>query len=764
MFKFFTNRLDTTRADRARDKGNWNAASQLYRQILDIDGNLPHIWVQYGHSLKESGNVDGAIEAYKRALKIDDTQPDSWLQLGHALKLSKAHAEAESAYVRALTLAPTSTDIRRELLGMGWSPRQVQNIYKKRNRAEPSIDLALFGDLTVVFDVSDLCNYFANARVPTGIQRVQINIITSLLSSVSKGQRVHVVCFTTDSDNWVEIEPKLLLRLADLSIESGDLDEPVWRKTLTDLRWELDVGVPFAFPAGSALVNLGTSWWLNNYFLRVREAKAQYGIKYIPFIHDLIPVMTPEHCTPELTKDFINWLLGVFQHADGYLVNSNATAADLVKVAAILGFPPPDFSVIKLDGDCRTVAGKLEQSHTPKTAPSLVQSILDGGEYILFVSTIESRKNHLLAFDAWLLLLKTRGKRNTPALICVGNPGWLVDAALARLESSTLLKNRVRILSKVSDEELAALYRNSLFTLYPSSYEGWGLPVTEALCFGKIPLISRVSSLPEAGGVFAEYFNVHSVEDLVEKLTRLLDDGAYRKTLEERIRREFQPRPWAAISEQVAREVNHICESNPGKRLVTTVPSQDSSRGFIVETGRYYSLARNTETSIYLGMTNGEIFRMGHGWAMPDDWGNWLCETIAKLKIRLPGLAEREHIFYIGLLGLPAESQKSVRYEIKISPGTSISRGVLQTGQTRWVKLPIHHVLSDDNILTVTIVSDISCALADVTNGVDKRNVSLGVYGFGVARADDIAQRLDFIEALQFGCLDRLSGRPNDAP
>lgn len=526
----FSNGNGTERADRARDRREWTTAAHLYRELLDKDADQPHIWIQHGHALKESGNLAGAIESYRRALKLDESQSDFHLQLGHALKLAGGKREAEASYLRALELEPESPNVRLELLGMGWTPRQIRSAIRSGNRSESTLDPALFVGLTVVFDVSDLLNYFTNARLPTGIQRVQINIITSVLSTTNAPENVRIACFTPASDTWVEISSQLFMRLADLAIVSGDLDDPSWQAAMTELRCELELGLPFDFPFNAALVNLGTSWWLKNYFLMVREAKAKYGIRYIPFVHDLIPVLAQEHCTPELTKDFISWLLGVFQHADGYIVNSKATAADLAKVAGILGHQPPEAAVVYLDGDCRTETDG--PSGRRDRAPSLVRAGLENVPYVLFVSTIESRKNHLMAFNAWLRMVKTRGVRNTPALVCVGNPGWLVDAALSRLESSDLLKQRVRILSKISDDELAALYKNCLFTLYPSSYEGWGLPVTETLCYGKVPLISRVSSLPESGGTFAEYFDLHSESDLLEKLTRLLDDHAYRQRLE----------------------------------------------------------------------------------------------------------------------------------------------------------------------------------------------------------------------------------------
>jgi glycosyltransferase involved in cell wall biosynthesis len=174
-----------------------------------------------------------------------------------------------------------------------------------------------------------------------------------------------------------------------------------------------------------------------------------------------------------------------------------------------------------------------------------------GQPFVLFVSTIESRRNHLLAFNTWLKLIKKWGLAATPTLVCVGKSGWMADVALACLESSDVLKQKVIMLSKSSDVELAALYRTCLLTIYPSFYEGWGLPVTEALCYGKVPLSSSVSSLPEAGGVFAEYFDIESERDFLEKLERLIFDPKYWSKKEEKIKTSFKPREWDEIAAEI---------------------------------------------------------------------------------------------------------------------------------------------------------------------------------------------------------------------
>ncbi len=200
---------------------------------------------------------------------------------------------------------------------------------------------------------------------------------------------------------------------------------------------------------------------------------------------------------------------------------------------------------VRLDGKFEPPAKAQSGKGKQQSAAFLAEHGLDRKPYVLFVSTIESRKNHLLAFNTWLKLIKKWGLAATPNLVCIGKYGWMFDAAVARLESSDLLKQKVLVLSDISDIELAALYQACLFTIYPSFYEGWGLPVTESLCYGKVPMTSSVSSLPEAGGDFAEYFDFESERDFLEKLERMIVDAKYRSKKEQKIKTSFRPREWA---------------------------------------------------------------------------------------------------------------------------------------------------------------------------------------------------------------------------
>ena len=102
-----------------------------------------------------------------------------------------------------------------------------------------------------------------------------------------------------------------------------------------------------------------------------------------------------------------------------------------------------------------------------------------------------------------------------PTLVFAGRVGWLVADLMQQLENAEWFGGKIRLIEGPSDGELATLYQDCLFTLFPSHYEGWGLPVTESLAHGVPCLAADRTSLPEAGGRFARYFDPDNLDDAV---------------------------------------------------------------------------------------------------------------------------------------------------------------------------------------------------------------------------------------------------------
>jgi len=140
------------------------------------------------------------------------------------------------------------------------------------------------------------------------------------------------------------------------------------------------------------------------------------------------------------------------------------------------------------------------------------------GEYILFVGTLEPRKNLPRLLKAYSLLSKQI--KNDYSLVIVGGKGWGNDNIFSIIKNLEINKN-VRVLGYQTDQDLATLYHFAYLLAMPSLYEGFGLPILEAMSFGVPVVTSNISSLPEVvgdTGVLVEPTNLLSIKDGLEKL------------------------------------------------------------------------------------------------------------------------------------------------------------------------------------------------------------------------------------------------------
>jgi glycosyltransferase involved in cell wall biosynthesis len=148
------------------------------------------------------------------------------------------------------------------------------------------------------------------------------------------------------------------------------------------------------------------------------------------------------------------------------------------------------------------------------------------GDFILFVGSIEPRKNLLGLLKAYMELPEFM-KKNFK-LVLVGFKGWENKEILKELEN---LRGKVEYMKYVNNEELAELYRRASCFIYPSLYEGFGLPPLEAMACGCPVVVSNVASLPEVCGDAAYYVDPYSVESIAEGIIKVLTDDSLKQSL-----------------------------------------------------------------------------------------------------------------------------------------------------------------------------------------------------------------------------------------
>lgn len=272
------------------------------------------------------------------------------------------------------------------------------------------------------------------------------------------------------------------------------------------------------------------------------------GLYIQVMIHDLIPLLHPQFQPGSIPIVFHDWLLDTLSFTDGYLANSQATRRDLERFLSLhkakqkISVVPLAQSKLNLLSEDHS-AGDVLKSFSSGSYPLIAETIeiddrircLAGSHFVLCVGTIEIRKNHWRLAKAWDLLRDQLPSEKVPKLVIAGKKGWMVDDFYNLIKGTAHLYGSIVILDTVSDRELAFLYRHCLFSVMPSLYEGWGLPVGESLSYGRTAVVSRAGALPEVGGDLVRYCDPHSPSDIMRACRELILDADMRSELENRI-------------------------------------------------------------------------------------------------------------------------------------------------------------------------------------------------------------------------------------
>ncbi len=187
----------------------------------------------------------------------------------------------------------------------------------------------------------------------------------------------------------------------------------------------------------------------------------------------------------------------------------------------------------------------------PPPYADIAPAVLPGVQrYVLFVGEAEARKN-VSALIAAMRALAPDARRGT-ALVLAGKIGADVR------ESAPAAGVDVRWEGEVSDERLAALYRGASAFVFPSLYEGFGLPVLEAMAYGAPVIASDAASIPEAGGDAALYFAPTDVAALADRLNRVLTDDALAADLRQRGLRRASFMTWERCADATLRAIESV--------------------------------------------------------------------------------------------------------------------------------------------------------------------------------------------------------------
>lgn len=259
----------------------------------------------------------------------------------------------------------------------------------------------------------------------------------------------------------------------------------------------------------------------------------------ISTIHDLSVIKFPDFHTLDRVKMFEKYLLKTIDRSEYLITDSEFVKQDIV-----------DTFGVRAEKIVTTLLG-VEECFYPRSeeqvAPLLDAYKLKYKSYFLVVSTLEPRKNFKLVIDAYLRLGKNIMEQYP--LVIVGMNGWEMsqfDKDLEKLKRQGYL----RLPGYVPNEDLPILYSAAKLFLYPSFYEGFGLPPLEAMACGTPVITSNVSSLPEVVGDAGFMVSPYDDVGLSEKIIELVEDDKAAECLSRKSIERAKSFTWEGCAEQ----------------------------------------------------------------------------------------------------------------------------------------------------------------------------------------------------------------------
>ena len=267
-------------------------------------------------------------------------------------------------------------------------------------------------------------------------------------------------------------------------------------------------------------------------------------IAHTMIVHDIIPRLFPAYRGNLRQAYYWKMVERGITRADRIMSTSEHTKNDLIREL--------DIQKNSISVAYPAAAPRFHEKLSHEALMAVLQKYDLKSGYIYHGGGLEIRKNTSTLLCAYKQLRDTT--ENIPPLVISGKihskNNTLATDAESLIEDLGLKKN-VRLLGFVPDADMPALYQGALFFVYPSLYEGFGLPVLEALSLGTPTLTSPVSSLPEVGGDAVLYADPENAEDMVRQMKRLLTDETLRAALSAKSAKQASRFDWESFTQNV---------------------------------------------------------------------------------------------------------------------------------------------------------------------------------------------------------------------
>jgi len=286
--------------------------------------------------------------------------------------------------------------------------------------------------------------------------------------------------------------------------------------------------------------------WHNQAYINTIKSLKQRNLRLVQISYDVLPLVQPQY-SGHSTVSMDSYNRQIMPLCDLVLSISENTKKDLINWLKSQKLQAPNIKVFRLGDDF--------QASTPSKPSNTFFSTNTGQKnFILCVGTIEARKNHTLLYYTYKLAKHKKIK--LPHLIIVGRKGWRAGEVFDLITDDPDTKATMTILTDVSDDELSWLYQHAQFSVYPSFYEGWGLPVAESALRGLPCAASNTSSIPEIAGDLLTYFSPASTDECLKALEYLASPD--NNVLSREKLTAYKPTTWEQTFEQLDAYIREV--------------------------------------------------------------------------------------------------------------------------------------------------------------------------------------------------------------
>jgi glycosyltransferase involved in cell wall biosynthesis len=435
---------------------------------------------------------------------------------------------------------------------------------------------------------------------PSGIARVEERYALELHRAIP--DRVSFVLWNSDRQVFVPVSYEQFVTGQHKKFCGGSAPD-----YLFDSRDFTPTGV-VGFEPDAVLLVLGGAWIRNERYVNsLCATKRLKRLHLVAFIHDVIQAKF-QHWFPEnVGAEFQSNCRRLVESADHLVVNSRCTLEDLREFCDTQSLVTPPIDQVRFGDEIESATALDEEPQFDRMLP-----LLQGKPFILCVSALDIRKNHILLYNIWERMLAEYGPR-TPHLIMVGSNGWNIDQFLSLVEKNAGIHHVFHILNGINDASLDWLYRNCLFTVYPSLYEGWGLPVAESLKHGKVCVAARAGAVPEIAPELTDLIDPLDFPRWYSSITGYAFNQHRLHMREEHVRR-YRPVTWA----ESAKSLQLILGNLPGVRR--PIPS--------ISLGKPLKFDEASQRQ-----DEGGQFKLG-GWYGSEPKGTWTAGAVVTIQGR----------------------------------------------------------------------------------------------------------------------------------